>query len=341
MGNDANSIYQKSTKQHLKQPKSYKSNLANLPEITETDQEYVLYGSGTKKSRPINISNHETRCSLNSFATDSGKDDLEKFGKATPTMESFITISSFEDSSSMIPIDRNAKNCKLIAPRNSPQHNYLKIPREFTANREASFDRSRVIDVWEYSTDRRSQISSKSSIANYWLNTKDDTVSGDFSDCTITGGRSSFEELAKYRSNSNFLDMHDGGRMSTGTTLSELSFQGRQLNISFSRPDARRPSDSIAIAWPQGAPPIPETSVQDRNCLTCGTYRNNESGLPKADYKQKSQRVSKTAKFVPRSSLFGVRPVNKKFSRLKTLKGPEWAPEESQAHLSMKVIWAD
>jgi len=336
MGNDANSIHEKSTKQHVKQPKSFKSNLANLPEITETDQEYVLYGSGTKKSRPINIYNHKICYSLNSCATDSGKDDFEKFGKATPTMESFITISSFEDSSSMIPIDRNAKNCKLIAPRNSPQHNYLKIPREFTANREGTLDRSIVIDLWEYSTNRRSQISSESSIAHY----KDDIVSGDFSDCTKTGGRYSFEESANYRTNSNYFDVHDGGRMSTGTTLSELSLPGRQLNISFSRSDARRPSDSIAIAWPQGAP-IPETSVQDRNCLTCGTYRNNESGLPKADYKQKSQRVGKTAKNLARSSLFGVRPVNNKFSRPKTQEGPEWAPAESQAHLSMKVILAD
>jgi len=339
MGNDANSINQQSTTPHLTQPKSFKSQLANLPESTVTDQKSVLFPSGTKKSLPKAISEHKNRGRYNSRGRDSGKDEMErmgieKLGKSNSSKSSFNnTPTTFEDSSSMIVINRTAKNSKLMPPPNSPHSNYLQKPRG-RSSRDVSAERPKVIDLWECSSDQRDMISSKSSIGNYWLNPIDDNASCDFNESSKTANRFSFGESANYRSNSNYFG---DGRISTGTTLSELSLPGRQLNISFTR----RTSDSITISWPQGAPSTGEPSVPHRNCLSCGTYTVNDMGLPKIEYKQKSQRIDVKSNFLFGSAL-GVRSLkNKKFPRQKTQKVPEAMKTNLQTPIPVQVICAD
>lgn len=335
MGIDVNGINQQSTKPHL-QPKSFKSQLANLPESTVTDQKSVIFAAGTKKSLPQAISDSKNCGKYNSRGRDSGKEEIErmgieKLGRSSSSKSSVNnTPTSFEDSSSMIVINRTAKNSKLMPPANSPHNNYLQKPRGRSSRGVSAERPTKVIDLWECSSDQRDMISSKSSIGNYWLNPIDDNASCDFKDSSQNANRVSFGESANYRSNSNYFG---DGRISTGTTLSELSLPGRQLNISFTR----RASDSITISWPHlpVAPPKGAHSVPHRNCLTCGTYTVNDMGLPKTEYKQKSQRIDVKSNFIYGSAL-GVRSLKtKKFPRQKTQTVPESVKTNVQTPLSV------
>jgi len=346
MGNEANSINQQSSAPRLTKPTTFKSDLANLPESTVTDRKRVLFASGTKKSLPKAISDRENRGRWSTRARDSGKDEMDrlgieklgmsnssKMGMSNSSLSSFNnTPTTFEDSSSMIVINRTAKNSKLMPPPNSPSKNYLQKPRG-RSGRDVSAERSKVIDLWEYSSEQRDMISSKSSIGNYWLNPIDDNASCDFNENSKNANRFSFGESANYRSNSNYFG---DGRISTETRLSELSLPGRQLNISFTR----RASDSITISWPHGAAPTGESSVPHWNCLSCGTYTVNDMGLPKPEYKQKPQRTEVKSNFLYGSAL-GVRPLKNKFPHSKTQKVTESVKTNVQTPLSIQVIRAD
>jgi len=346
MGNEADSIHQQTTSPPLARSKTFASNYGILQEDTIDELEEGLFFSGTKKSFPKYIAGPQKRVFSRTCISDTEIDDSEKVRKSSSSKDSNISKlieSSLDDSSSLIVIDRKAENFKLIAPAQSFKHNYHKkmgysrvARRERRVNRAVSLDRPTKIDCSEYSSlNNRDQTTSESSIVSIWLNTKDEHGGADLHEPIKSVGRFSFAGSVNYPK----LEIRDGRRMSTGTTLSELSPQGRPIDISFSRSSGYRASDSITISWPHRV--RNEEPAEHRNCLGCGTYTGRERRLSQPECKQLEQRVALKSTFLSGQASLRVGPVKKPVSPRTTQKDTEVVKASLQVASSPKVIRAD
>lgn len=323
MGNAATATHQQSTSPQLAQSKTFTSPLADLPETTNIDQKRVLFGSYMEKSLPKKI--------FDNRSTGKNKDDGEKPVKSNSSKESC----TFEDSSSIVFIDRKGKSCKLKAPSQSPGLTY--------------YIREKGLDISEYSPNRqqRNQVNGKPVVGDFLLITKDDRGQVEWYGQSKNDDLFIFGESANYSKYPNYLDCHGIGRISTGTTFSEISGIGRPFEISFSHSDAHRPSDSVTISWPQEG--NSEESVKILSCLTCGTHLSClscgayalERGSQKPEYKQQTKRVDYTAKYLSNPTYLDVVPRGKQASPSKSKDLSQKVSSNPQAPLFLKVVNAD
>jgi len=342
MGNEANTIPEQGTSPQLTRSKRFASNRKHVQKGTVAGGERVVFWSETKKSLP-KYTSYQQKCVNSNTCSDTEYEDTDKVGKSTSSKDSYINKlieSSFDDSSSVMVIDRRAKNYKLIAPAQSPKHNcltkmeYSKVAaRERRANIVGSCERVKGIDCSEYSCiNNRNQISSNSSIVSIWLSTSDEHGTADLYKRTKFPDRFSFAESANHPK----LDIPNGRGMSTSTRLSELSIPGRPLDISFSRSSGHRASDSITVSWPRII--RAEDPIQECNCLSCGKY---DTKLSQSEYNQLAQRVNLKSKFLSSSARLRAVPVIKQVSPLITQHVPEGIKVNSQVPSPSKVIKAD
>jgi len=333
MGNETNSIHQQSTTPTLTQCKTYLAALDHLPQANHSRQRSEPFGSDIKKSLGIKISD-SCKCERSkAFVKSTGKVEGGKLVRSLNTNSSPSILS--KDSSSIVVIERLAKNCKLIPPSPLQSVEYARAATRGWTKRRASGERGRGIDVSEYSPSdpQRSQPSAKSIFNDFLLFTNDDMGIVDICPhSSRSADRFSFGDTSNYPKYPSFLD-NDGRR------VSELSSSGTPFNISLPRSDVHRASDSVAISWPQGAPPE-ESVMHCRKCLTCAIYNGNEKGLLQPEYKQQGQRVDYTSKLFANSELLGVLSVGKPYSSARTQKLPKQKSTNPKAS-SRKVVNAD
>jgi len=345
MGNEPNSIHQQPTSPELTQSKTFVSGLAHRPK-NHTRPKSVSLGVDTKKSLAKAITDPRNCCIAKTFVTDAKQKDDGKIGKSNSPMDSLISKlieSSFEDSSSIIAIERLAKNCKLMAPSHLQSVEYARAAaREWRAKRKQSEEQKRGIDFQEYSPSdqQRSQPSAKSVLNDFLLFTNDELALDDIYEHGKSTDRFSFGDTSNYPKYPSFLD-NDGSKIST-TPGSELSSSGTPFNISLPRLDCHHPTDSVAISWPQGA--SPEESVKHpkgRKCLTCAIYTGNDKGLMQPEYRQQALRVDFKSKLSTGSDLLGVLPAGKQYSATRNQKLPKLVKPNPQATSSTKVVTLD
>jgi len=177
--------------------------------------------------------------------------------------------SSFEDSSSIVVIERMGKNCKLMEPSQSPSCIHRKIKRKWKVNREASGELSKGKDICEYSPGNQKKLTF-GKMGNFWLNPKDDPRANESFDLFSIGNPVNLK-------NPYVSDIHDSGRRSSG--LSEVSGSSRPLNTSssgkrdintfVSNSNVHRVSDSVSISWPLRA--SSDECVKHLHCFNYGT----------------------------------------------------------------------
>jgi len=339
MGNEESSPKQ-STKPKLTQSKTWASALDHLPRAGKAGQKSVLFRSETKKSTPIIIS---TLCSAKTLVADSTKDSYERTTKSMSSKDSYISKlieSSFEDSSSIIVIER-LKNCRLVAPSHLQNVEFAKAAALKWTKRRLSGERTRGIDVSEYSPSYllRSQASAQPVLSEFILLTKDEIGLDEICKHCRPADRFSFGDTANFPKYPSFLDSSDGRRISTGT-LSDLSCSGTTLNIPFPSSDAHRVSDPLAISWPFAA--SSEDSFKKLNCLSCVTHKLNERGLNQPEYNnQDAKRIDFTSKLFSCPSFLGVLPVKNHYSTTINQKLPLKVITIPKVPSSINVIKAD
>jgi len=309
MGNET-SIIRRECKPELTKSKTYISALAHQPKADHTDQRSALFGSETKPKKKSD----SRKCSTaKTLFTDTEKKVGEKIAKSNSSKDSYIsklTESSLEDSSTIIVIERLAKNCKLIAPSHLQNVEFARASAKNWKKRSPLGERSS-------SSDQLKTNKSAQSILSDFLHLRNDEH--ELIDlCQHCRSRDFFSigdspNIPKYPS---FVESSGSGRKSTATTLSDFSGLGRPLNIPLPYPDAHFVADSVAISWPQGA--SREDAAKQFNCLTCTKHTVSERGLTQPEYKQQAQRVNFTSKLFCSPALLGVLPVNKQiFDRRK------------------------
>jgi len=339
MGNEESSS-QQSTKPKLTQSKTWASALDHLPRAGKAGQKSVLFRSETKKSTPIKVS---TLCCAKTLVSDSKKDGYERLTKSMSSKDSYISKlieSSFEDSSSIIVIER-LKNCKLVAPSHLQNVEFAKAAALKWTKRRLSGERTRGIDVSEYSPSYqlRSQTSTQPVLSDIILLTNDEIGLGDIRKHYRPVDRFSFGDTANFPKYPSFLDSSEGGRISTGTP-SDLSFSGTPLNISLLCSDAHHVSESVVISWPYAA--SSEESLMKLNCLSCVKHTLNERGLNQPEYsKQDTKRIDFTSKLFSGSSFLGVLPVKNQYSTTINQKLPMEVTTIPKVSSSLNVIKAD
>jgi len=321
MGNDANSIHQESTSPQVTQSKTLSTVLSCLPE-SRTNQHIVSFESDTKqnlsKSKSIPVKHSRWWNCVPDTEKDE-KEDNEKLAKSNSSRGSTgkFTGSSFEDSSSIVPIVRMGKNCKLMAPSMSPSRKHWKITDfekqhvgkpKWKVNIGAIGERSKAKDISEYSPgNQRKQSYGK--IGNYWLNPKDELRANGSFDLFSIGDPGNLK-------NPYVSDFHDSGRRSSA--LSEVSGSSMPFNTSSSgkRPvsnsNVHRVSDSACASWPLGAPP--DECFKHLNCFNYGKNTGFEGALPQHEYKKQTPWINFTSKFLNNSPSLEVEPGNIEFS---------------------------
>jgi len=351
MGSDASSIHQQPTSPLVTNSKTFSTGPAHLPASSHTDQQIVSFKpdtSDTNKNLPESRSDSLKLVRQKSCVTEMEKDNNEKlvgsicskgnvFGKTVK--------SSFEDSSSIIVIERKGKHCKLIAPSLSSSLTQGKNTEcrrcEYKANREATSEPSKGKDILEYSPVNQRKKTYGNSGKNFLGNTKDELITSESSDFFF------FCNPGSNPKNPNYLDIRDAIRGSSTTTLSDTSILGIPLNRSFSglglentsslNPDVGCVSESVAISWPPGVP-----CAKRLNCLACCTYTELETTLPQIKNIQHAQKVNFKSKFASTSPTLVATPVNKEFSHLKAKKvRPSSVKPNLQVPSSIPIIRAD
>jgi len=287
MGNETSSVRRRS-KPELTKSKTYVSALRYQPKADHTDQRSALFGSETKPKKKSD----SRKCSTaKTLFTDTEKKVGEKIAKSNSPKDSYIsklTESSFEDSSTIVVIERMPKNCKLIAPSHLQNVQFARASAKKWKKRRPMRERSSSSDQL------KTQKSAQSILSDFFNLRNDENELIDIYGHCRSRDFFSIGDSPKSPKYPSFLESSDGGRISTATTLSDFSGLGRPLNIPLPYPDAHFVSDSVAISWPQGA--SPEDATKEFNCLTCTKHTVNERGLTQPEYKQQAQRVNFTSK---------------------------------------------
>jgi len=347
MGNEANSIQQQSTASELAQCKTWGSALAHLPKTKYPCPESEPLGLDMKKSLPKDIIDVRKCEKTKTFVTDIEKEKRVKILNSNSSKDSFISklVSSFEDSSSLIVIERLAKNCKLIPPSHLQSTEYARAAAQGWRTKRRSVDeRVGGIDSLEYSPSdqQRRQKVAKPVLNDCFLFTTDEMGLGDIHEYNCTSAdRFSVGDTCNYPTWPSFLD-NDGRTVSGATAMSELSSSATAFNISLPRSDVLRVSDTVAISWSLGG--STEDSVKhlsSQNCLTCAIYAGKEKGLLPPEFNQQAARVDFTSKLYASSELPVVLPGGKTYSASRNKKLPKRMTANLQVPSSLKVTRAD
>jgi len=237
--------------------------------------------------------------------------------------------SSDQDSSSVIVIERLAKDCKLIEPSQLLNVDFAKAEAVSRTKRRASGEWSTEISVSEYSRSypRRSQTSSEPALS---------ATNDEIQKHCIPEDRFSFGNIANFPKYPSLLDSSESGTLSIGT-LSDFSGSSTPLNISVQRLDAHHVSDLVTISFPHTA--STEDSVKQQSCLTCVTPMVDARVIQLQ--KQNGKRIDFTSNLLPRSAFSGMLPLKKQCSTTINQKLPMQVTTKVNVPSPINVIKAD
>jgi len=292
MGNETSSTRRES-KPQLTNSKTYVSALAHQPKAGHTDQRSALFGSETK---PKKISDSIKCRRAKTFFIDTQKKGGEKIAKSNSPKVSYTSKlyeSSFEDSSTIIVIERLAKNCKLIAPSHLQNVEFARASAKKLKKRRPLGERSSSLGEQSSSNDQLKTYKSAEYVLSDFLHSRNDEneLIDIYRHCT-SRDFFSIGDSPNFPKHPSFLESSEGGSTFTATTLSDFSGLGRPLSIPLPFPDAHCVSDSVAISWPQVAS---KDDAKQFNCLTCTIHTVNERGLTQPEYNPEAQRVNFTS----------------------------------------------
>jgi len=321
MGNEESSIEQ-SNKLKQTQSNTWASALDHLP---RADRAGKRFESVTKDGWPKKISITRKCGTAKTFVTNTNKDAYERITKSMSSEDSYIDKlieSSDEDSSSVIVIERLAKNCKLIAPSNLLNVDIAEAEAVNGTKRRDSGEWTTGISVSEYSRSypRRSQTSSEPVFS--------DTIDEIKKNC-IPDDRCFFGNTAGFPIYPSFLNSFESGRISIGT-LSDFSGSSTPINFSLQRSDAHHVSDAVTVSLPHTA--SSEDCKKQLSCLSRVTPMVNERGLTQL-HKQNGKRIDFT------SSLFS--GSKKQYSTIVNQKLPMQVTAKAKVPSAINVIKAD
>jgi len=258
-------------------------------------------------------------------------DRIRKSKSSKDSCISKLIESSFDDSSSILVIERSAKNCRLIAPSHLEDVRSARAEAVNWTKQRPWSERTGGIDLSMYSPryQRRSQASYQSLLNDIILLTNDEMQ--------LLNDRFSYGDRANFPKYPSFLDSSESGRLSIGT-LSDLSGAVNPLSISHRRSDAHHVSDPVTISWPHVA--STEDCVKQLSCLSCVRHTVNERGLTQEN-KQNRKRIDFTSNVFDGSAFLGVMPVEKQYSTPIDRKLPLQVATNTKGPSSKNVIKAD